>query len=263
MRALISLPDEFACCGDLRTQFGGLQDLDLAAFSEDPADDLVFERRFERDDEGAVGLRFDLELLHMLMLAQIERDGRVAAEADAADPGVHEETVPAGLLDELLVGNEGVSGERDVADALDRVDLDVLRFVLVPLDVPDAVAEREDVRLETAGGFRFVRLVVGQFDDLVHAPGVENFFEDVGIDRGLDAGGAEDGFDHGVVEEFGAVAGQRVFERRVRPGLDRFGQEIGGWRASLERDAELSMDMLKTSSFMRGTFSSQPGFSRK
>ena len=227
IRSLIAFPDELARCSNLRTEFRRIQNLDFAAFAEDPADDLVFNCRFEYDDEGSVRQRFDLELLHELMFAQVERDGRVATQTDAADPGVHEEAVFVGLLDELLVGNEGVARESDIGNALDSVDLDVLCAVFIALRIPNTVAKREDVRLEAADRFRFIRLVIRQLQNLVHAPGIENFSEHIGLDSGLDAGGAEDGFDHGVVEEPGAVSGQRILHGRIRFAFDWFRQKIG------------------------------------
>ena len=51
--APIAVPDKFACGGDFFAEFRRLQDLDPARFAEDPADDLVFERGPERDDEGS------------------------------------------------------------------------------------------------------------------------------------------------------------------------------------------------------------------
>ena len=85
------------------------EEVDLAALAENPADDLMLKSWFERDDEGAIGLRFDLELLHVLVFAEVERDTGIAAQTDAADPGIHEETVFSGVFYELFVGNECVS----------------------------------------------------------------------------------------------------------------------------------------------------------
>ena len=54
----------------------------MAAFAEHPADEFVLDRRLQRDDQRTVFLRFDLELLHLLVFVEVERDGGVAAEAD-------------------------------------------------------------------------------------------------------------------------------------------------------------------------------------
>ena len=111
---LIPFPDELACGGDLRAEFRRIQDFDLARFAEDPADDLMLKSGLERDYEGAIGLRFDLELFHVLVFTKIKSDTGIAAQTDAADPGVYEQAVFTSVLNQLLVGNEGVARERDI-----------------------------------------------------------------------------------------------------------------------------------------------------
>ena len=197
----VLFPDEFAGGGDLLAEGIRLQDLDFASLAENPADDLVFNSGFERNDEGAVGLRLDLKLLDGLVFAEIERDGRVAQQSDIADPGVDEEAVPAGLLNEFFVGHKCVTRKNGFGNTLDSIDFGFFFASFVSLQIPHAVAEREEVRLEEKDCCFSIRDVIRQLDDLMLTPGVENSSKNERIDGRLDSGGTEDGLDHRNAEE--------------------------------------------------------------
>ena len=79
----------------------------------------------ERDDEGTVCLRFELELLYALVFAEVESYIGIATQSDAADSRVNEETVFASVINQLFVGNEGVACELDTGDTLYGVNLDI------------------------------------------------------------------------------------------------------------------------------------------
>ena len=74
------------------------QNLDIAAFAENPADRSRFRRRRQDHDQGAVLLRRDDELFRAALLVQVIGDLRSAFDGDVFDLRIIEEPLPAGLL---------------------------------------------------------------------------------------------------------------------------------------------------------------------